>query len=195
MGKGEATRETILDAASRLARTVGLSGMTIGTLAASTELSKSGLYAHFRSKEALQLQVLEHAKGRFVAEVVSPALAAARGEPRVRALFDAKLRWNAQPGGCIFTSSAMELDDRPGPVRDRVVRDQRDWLDTLATVFHTGRTEGHFRADADPEQFAFELDGIMFSYHSFKRLLGDETAEARARRAFETLLDSVREAR
>jgi AcrR family transcriptional regulator len=192
VGKGEATREAILDAASRLARTVGLSGMTIGTLATSTELSKSGLYAHFRSKESLQLQVLEHAKSRFVAEVVSPALAAARGEPRVRALFDGKLRWNAQPGGCIFTSAAMELDDQPGPVRERVVRDQRDWLDTVATVFRTGLSEGQFRADVEPEQFAFELDGIMFSYHSFKRLLGDETAEARARRAFETLLDTVR---
>jgi AcrR family transcriptional regulator len=192
MGKGEATREAILDAAGRLARTVGLAGMTIGTLAASTELSKSGLYAHFRSKESLQLQVLEHAKSRFVAEVVSPALATTRGEPRVRALFDAKLRWNAQPGGCIFTSAAMELDDQPGPVRERVVRDQHDWLDTVAAVFGTGLTEGHFRPEAEPEQFAFEFDGIMLSYHSFKRLLGDEAAEARARRAFETLLDSVR---
>lgn len=192
MSKGEETREVILDAASRLARTVGLGGMTIGTLAANTDLSKSGLYAHFKSKESLQLQVLEHAKGRFVTEVIVPALAAPRGEPRVRALFERKVRWNAQPGGCIFTAAAIELDDQPGPVRDRVVRDQRDWLDTLAEVFRSGLTEGHFRADADPEQFAFELDGVMLSYHTCKRLLGDEAAEARARQAFESLLNTVR---
>lgn len=192
MSKGEATREVILDAASRLARTVGLGGMTIGTLAASADLSKSGLYAHFKSKESLQLQVLEHAKGRFVTEVIAPALAAPRGEPRVRALFEGKMRWNAQPGGCIFAAAAIELDDQPGPVRDRVVRDQLDWLDSLAEVFRSGLAEGHFRADADPEQFAFELDGVMLSHHTWKRLLGDEAAEARARRAFETLLNSVR---
>lgn len=192
MSKGEATREVILDAASKLARTVGLGGMTIGTLASSTELSKSGLYAHFKSKESLQLQVLEHAKGRFVASVIVPALAAPRGEPRVRALFENKIRWNAQPGGCIFTAATVELDDQPGPVRDRVVRDQRDWLETVAEVFRTGQAEGHFRDDVEPDQFAFELDGVMLSYHTYKRLLGDEAAGPRARRAFETLLAGVR---
>jgi AcrR family transcriptional regulator len=192
VSKGEETREVILDAACRLARTVGLGGMTIGTLAANTELSKSGLYAHFKSKESLQLQVLEHAKSRFVAEVIVPALAAPRGEPRVRAMFERKMRWNNQPGGCIFTAASSELDDQPGPVRDRVVRDQRDWLDTLAEVFRSGFKEGHFRPDADPDQFAFEVDGVMLSYHTSKRLLGDETAEARAKRAFETLLAAAR---
>jgi len=192
VSKGEATREAILAEASRLARTVGLGGMTIGTLAASTELSKSGLYAHFKSKESLQLQVLEHAKGRFVTEVIVPALATPRGEPRVRALFERKIRWNTQPGGCIFTAVAIELDDQPGPVRDRVVRDQQDWMDTVAEVFRTGRSEGHFRADVDPDQFAFEFDGVLLSFHTTKRLLGDATAEQRARRAFETLLTTVR---
>jgi len=192
VSKGEATRETILDTASRLARTVGFGGMSIGTLAASTDLSKSGLYAHFRSKESLQLQVLEHAKTRFLDEVIVPALATRRGEPRVRALFDNKLRWNAQPGGCIFNAAAIELDDQPGPVRDRTVRYQLDWLDTLAEVCRTGLAEGHFRPDADPEQLAFELDGVLLSHHSCMRLLGDDTAEARSRRAFETLLAAVR---
>jgi len=190
--KGEATRETILDAAGELARTVGFGGMTIGTLATSTRLSKSGLYAHFKSKESLQLQVLEHAKARFLREVVSPALAKPRGEPRVRALFDNKLRWNSQPGGCIFVAAASELDDQQGPVHDRVVRDQLDWVDTLAEVVRTGITEGHFRADTDQTQVAFELDGIMLAYHSCKRLLGDGAAEARANRAFEALLDRFR---
>ncbi len=192
MGKGEATREAILDAAGELARTVGFGGMTIGTLAAATQLSKSGLYAHFKSKESLQLQVLEHAKARFLREVVVPALGSPRGEPRVRAMFENKLHWNAQPGGCIFVSAASELDDQPGAVRDRVVRDHLDWLDTLAEVCRTGVSEGHFRDEVDPEQLAFELDGVLLSYHTCRRLLDDGTAGSRARTAFESLLDRVR---
>lgn len=192
MRKGEATRETILDAAGELASTVGFGGMTIGTLATVTQLSKSGLYAHFKSKESLQLQVLEHAKARFLREVIVPALAAPRGEPRVRAMFANKLHWNSQPGGCIFVAAASELDDQPGPVHDRVVRDQLDWVDTLAEVVRTGITEGHFRADTDPAQIAFELDGVMLAYHSCKRLLGDREAGPRARRAFDSILDRVR---
>jgi AcrR family transcriptional regulator len=190
VSKGEATREAILDAAGRLARHVGLGGMTIGTLAAETELSKSGLYAHFRSKEALQLAVLDHTRARFVAEVVAPALTAPRGEPRVRAVFENWLKWDAQPGGCLFVAASSELDDQPGPARDRLVRNQRDWLDTLAEVFRTGVSEGQF--DGDPEQFAFDLDGVMLSCHMSSRLLGDGSAEARARRSFESLLASVR---
>lgn len=192
MRKGESTREAILDEATRLARTVGLGGMTIGVLATQTHLSKSGLYAHFRSKESLQLQLLEHAKVRYVNEVIAPALAAPRGEPRVRALFDHWLKWDSAPGGCIFTAAASEVDDQPGPVRERVVRDQRDWLGTIAEVFRTGIAEGQFRADADPEQFAFALEGVMLSFHLTNRLLGEPQAEARARRAFEELLAAAR---
>jgi len=190
VSKGEATREAILDAAGRLAGHVGLGGMTIGSLASGTGLSKSGLYAHFRSKEALQVAVLEHTRARFVAEVVAPALTAPRGEPRVRAVFENWLKWDAQPGGCLFVAASSELDDQPGPVRDRLVRDQRDWLDTLAEVFRTGISEGQF--DGDPDQFAFDLDGVMLSCHMSSRLLGDGSAETRARRAFESLLASVR---
>lgn len=192
MGKGEATREAVLDAASRMARTVGLGGMTIGALATSTQLSKSGLYAHFQSKEDLQLQVLEHAKARYVAQVIAPALSAPRGEPRMRALFEHKLRWDSAPGGCIFTSAATELDDQPGPVRDRVARDERDWRDTIAEVFRTGIAEGHFRPEADPEQFAFDLEGVFLAHHLTHRLLDDTTADERARHSFEQLLTAAR---
>lgn len=192
MGKGDATREAILDEADQLARTVGLGGITIGALATNTRLSKSGLYAHFRSKESLQLQVLEHSRARYVAEVIAPALAAPRGEPRVRALFESWLRWDAAPGGCLITAAASELDDQPGPIRDRVARDLRDWLDTIAEVFRTGIAEGQFRADADPEQFAFDLEGVMLSYHLASRLLDDQHAAAKARRAFETLLSATK---
>jgi AcrR family transcriptional regulator len=192
MSKGEATREAILDTAGRLARSVGLGGITIGTLASSAELSKSGLYAHFRSKESLQVRILEHTRARFVAEVVAPALSAPRGEPRVRAVFESWLTWDRQPGGCLFVAASSELDDQPGPVRDRLVRYQQDWLDSLAEIFRTGLAEGHFRTGADPEQFAFELDGVMLSHHMSSRLLGDPRSAARARHAFEALLDRAR---
>lgn len=192
MGKGEATKEAILDEATRLARTVGLGGMSIGVLATNTQLSKSGLYAHFRSKESLQLQLLEHATVRYVGQVIAPALAAPRGEPRVRALFESWLHWSSAPGGCIFTAAASEVDDQPGPVRDRVAHAQRDWLGTIAEVFRTGIAEGHFRSDADPEQFAFDFEGVMLAFHMISRLLGDKQAEARARRSFEELLSTAR---
>ena len=192
MAKGAETREAILDTASRLARTVGLGGLTIGTLASSAELSKSGLYAHFKSKESLQIQILEHTRTRFVAEVLAPALAVPRGEPRVRALFENWLAWDGKEGGCLFVAASSELDDQPGPVRDTLVRYQQDWLDSLAEVFRTGLSEGHFKPDADPDQFAFEADGIMLSHHMSSRLLGDERSASRARHAFEALLDRAR---
>jgi AcrR family transcriptional regulator len=192
MSKGAETREAILDTASRLARSVGLGGITIGTLANTAELSKSGLYAHFRSKESLQLAILDHSRKRIVAEVLAPALTTPRGEPRVRALFENWLKWDSQDGGCVFVAASSELDDQPGPVRDRVVRCQQDWLDSLAEVFRTGVTEGHFRADVDPDQFAFEEDGVMLSYHMSNRLLSDRLSADRARHAFEALLDRAR---
>jgi AcrR family transcriptional regulator len=192
MGKGDETRQAVLDQAVEVARRVGLRGLTIGTLAEQTQLSKSGLFGHFRSKEALQLQVLEHARSSFEELVARPALRAPRGEPRVRALFDRWLAWDAMPGGCPFVAAATEFDDQPGPVRDRLVRDQRDLFDLVATVFRTGIAEGHFRADADPEDFAQDFTGIQLACHQNTRLLDDGRAEARARRAFERLLDHTR---
>ena len=194
MGKGDETRQAILDEATRVASRVGLQGLTIGALAAQTRLSKSGLFAHFHSKESLQVQVLEHAAAMFVDGVLRPALAAPRGEPRVRELFDRWLAWcgDLLPGGCVFIFATSEFDDEPGPVRDRLVRAQRDWMETVATVFRTGITEGQFRADADPDQFAHELYGIILAYHHARRLLRDPLAERRARTALDRLLDAAR---
>jgi len=195
MRKGEQTRAAILDHAVQLASAVGLEGLTIGRLAGEAALSKSGLFAHFASKEALQVQTLERAAERFVEVVVKPGLAARRGEPRVRELFERWLRWPAevpQPGGCIFVAASAELDDRPGPARDRLAQLQRDWLDVLAGAVRVARDEGHFRAEVDPEQFAFETYGIMLVTHLASRLLRDRQAVPRARRAFERLLESAR---
>jgi len=192
MGKGDDTRLVVLDQAVELVRQVGLNGLTIGTLAEKTELSKSGLFAHFRSKEALQLAVLEHARSRFEAMVMRPAVRAPRGEPRVREMFDLWLWWDALPGGCPFIAVSSEVDDQPGVVRDMVVRDQRDLFDAIVTIFRTGITEGHFRPDADPEQFAQDVYGVILARHHTLRLLGDNHAESRARRAFEVLLADAR---
>jgi AcrR family transcriptional regulator len=198
VAKGDNTRTAILDRGVRLATQVGLEGLTIGRLATELHLSKSGLFAHFRSKEALQIQVLDAAAERFVDEVVKPAVREPRGEPRVRALFDRWLGWarsNSGPGGCLFVAAAAELDDRPGPVRDRLVALQKGWLEMIAIVFRTGVTEGVFRTDLDPEEFAHDLYSVMLGFHHAKRLLNDPRAEARAQAAFGRLLAVARAAK
>lgn len=192
MGKGAETREGILDEAGLLAARIGLGGLTIGELAARTELSKSGLFAHFGSKEALQLQVLAHAVERIADNVVRPALREPRGEPRLRSLFERWLVWAGAAGGCPIMAATFEFDDQPGPVRDQVVAHQRDWLDTLTTIATTGVAEGHFRADLDTRQLAVDIEGVLVAYHLLSRLLGDAEAPQRARRSFEALLTAAR---
>ena len=193
LAKGAATKDAVLDEAVRIAGRVGLSGLTIGTLASATGMSKSGLFAHFGAKEALQLQVLARARDEFSDRVVRPAIRAPRGEPRVRALFEHWLKVGTEPGGpCLFASAGMEFDDQPGVVRDQVIRDHTDFAESVQQIFRTGISEGHFRADADDAQFQQDLMGIMLAvFHSY-RLLGDAQSEAHARTAFERLLDSVR---
>jgi AcrR family transcriptional regulator len=198
MSKGELTRQHILQHAASLASRVGLTGLSIGALAEELELSKSGLFAHFQSKEGLQLQLLEFAAGRFIEAVVRPTLSAPRGEPRVRALFENWMRWpkaSGLSGGCFFIAAAIELDDQPGPARARLVELQRDWMETIANTVRTAVGEQHFRKDLDPEQFAQDLYGILLGYQYMARLLGDPKAEARARRAFEALLGAARKPR
>lgn len=194
MGRpAEATRQNILTHAIDLASRVGLGGLTIGTLAGATGLSKSGLFAHFGSKDMLQVRVLEAASEQLIETVIKPALRAPRGEPRVRALFEAWLGWASERrGGCIFTAASFELDDQPGPARDALVKSQRDWLDTLAQAARISIREGHFKADLDAEQFAFELHGIMLATHELARLFQDPSYADRARKSFTQLLDASR---
>lgn len=196
MSKGDDTKQTILTYAAGLASQVGLTGLTIGALAEDLQLSKSGLFAHFRSKETLQVKVLDYAATHFTDAVVRPALKAPRGLPRMRALFEHWVGWEkaeSLPGGCVFVAAASELDDRPGLVRDRLVQLQREWLDVIATSLRKGIEAGAFRRDADPDQFAQDMYGIMLALHHHARLMGDLNAEKRARRAFETLLEAARQ--
>jgi AcrR family transcriptional regulator len=195
VGKGEVTRQAILERATALASRCGLEGVSIGHLAEDLGLSKSGLFAHFGAKETLQVEILRFAADRFVQAVVRPALAQPRGEPRVRAIFERWLGWSRShsvPGGCLFVAAASELDDRPGPARDELVRLQKEWMDGIAICFRSGISEGHFRADADPEQFAHDLYSVMLGYHHAQRLLRDPAADSRARASMEALLAAAR---
>ncbi len=193
MTKGEDTHATVLSAALSLATEEGLSGLTIGRLAEKVGMSKSGLFAHFASKENLQIEILKSAADRFVAQVVAPALKARRGEPRVVALFERWLAWkDILPGGCIFAVASVDLDDKPGPARDVLVATQKDWIDTVATAARIAVTEGHFRKDLDVEQFAHEVYCLGYGELQVARLLRDPKANQRARAALERLLRDAR---
>ncbi|HEX3551881.1 MAG TPA: TetR/AcrR family transcriptional regulator [Thermoanaerobaculia bacterium] len=191
MSKGEQTRQEIVERALALAGEVGLEGVSLGVLAASLNLSKSGLFAHFRSKEALQIEVLQRAIDDFIQDVVVPALRLPRGEPRLQRLFDLYLAWvhgNGRSGSCFFMALTHEYDDRPGPIRDLLVQSQRDWYGTIARAARTAVEEGHLRADLDLEQFAYEFVGIGMVFQQVSKLLENPRAEERARAAFATLL-------
>lgn len=192
--KGERTRAEIVEHAAVQARIVGLNELSIGQLSKELGLSKSGLFAHFGSKEALQLAIVDHTAHQFVDRVVRPALAEPRGEPRLRAAFERWMGWGVteeQRGGCLFVAASAELDDRPGPVRDRFVETQRDWLDTLAQIVRSGQADGRFSTAADPDQVAFELHGILLATHQAWRLFRDPAAQRRALAAFDRLIASL----
>lgn len=195
MAKGTETRNTILEQAMATSSRLGLDGLSIGTLARDVGLSKSGLFAHFGSKEELQLEVISAGVEKFIEAVVKPALAAPRGEPRVRALFEGWLGWPERedlPGGCPFMSAAYELDDRPGPVRDQFVIYQSQWLSAVARSATLAVDEGHFAKDLDAAQFAWEFQAILMAYHYYLRLLRDDRARERAEQAFERLIRDSR---
>lgn len=189
--KSSNTRETILDRSVELASRVGLSGLSIGSLAAEVEMSKSGLFAHFGSKEQLQLDTLQRAAERFVDRVVRPALAQDPGEPRVLALAERWIEWakSSYPrSGCLFVQAATEFDDQPGSVRELLVRQQRQWMDVLAGAAERASSAGHFRSDLDPRQFAYEIYAVMLGYYHQHRLLHDPLAEGRLRQSLDSLI-------
>ena len=193
MTKGQDTHASLVDAAISFASEEGLAGITIGKLADKVGMSKSGLFAHFSSKENLQVEVLKGAIDRFAVMVVSPALKAPRGEPRVTALFERWLAWKDMlPGGCIFAVASVELDDKPGPARDLLVASQRDWMETLATAARIAKKEVHFRRDLDVDQFAHEFYCLGLGQFHVSRLLRDPKSDRRARSAFDRLIRDAR---
>ena len=195
MTRSSQRRSEILAHAGQVATHVGLEGLTIGRLADDLRMSKSGLFAHFRSKEELQLHTVESERTRFIELVVRPVLAEPGGKARVQAVFDRWLAWRAsRPGGCFFAAASFELDDRPGPVRDLLARVQREWLDSLARIAGSAVSHGWFRASLDPDTWAWEFYGLMLSYHLAEQLLRDPGALRRVRLAFEELVARSRPA-
>jgi AcrR family transcriptional regulator len=188
--KGERTRAAILDEALRLVSKAGLDGLTIGSLADATGMSKSGLFAHFGSREELLLAVLAHGQAQFGEVVFQPAMAKPRGLPRLRAMFVNWLDWTESaelPGGCPMIGGASEFDDKPGPVRDRLAGGQRSWIETLKRAVRQAIEEGQLVQDTDPEQIAFEMFGIALVVHHHRRLLGYKKARERALAALDSL--------
>jgi AcrR family transcriptional regulator len=195
MSKGTDTRARIVETALRSASIDGIEGITLGKVASDVGMSKSGLFAHFDSKETLQVQVLNAAAEKFREVVVAPAFAAPRGVPRLRALFEHWLAWEQHeslPGGCIFMHAAAELDDRPGLARDALVLWQQRWVDTLTRAVQLTVDAGHFRKDVDPALFAFQLFGIVLGYYHTSRLLRDSAARSKAIESFDALVNNAR---
>jgi len=188
-------REAILDQGLELASVVGISGLTIGTLAKHVGLSKSGLYAHFSSKQALQMQLLEHAGEYLHRAVIGPAFERRGGDARVEALVENWIDWasgEVLPGGCVLLAASLEYDDIPGPERERIAALQRDWIGSLALAARSAIEDGLYRADLDCERFAFEAFGLLVSLHIHVRLLEDERAVQWTRSAFESLRHGAR---
>jgi AcrR family transcriptional regulator len=193
--KGDRTRAAILDHAVDIASLEGLEGLTIGRLAENLGMSKSGLFAHFGSKEELQLATLEAAGERFLDQVFRPALKAPRGYPRLLALCDGWLEYverDVFPGGCFFAAASFEFDGRSGPVRDAVEATMNDWVAAIETAIRMAKQEGHLRADVDPAQIAFEINALFFGANFAHNLRKDKRSLDKARVAIGQRLEGLR---
>ena len=194
MTKGDETKTAILDMAFNMASKLGFEGVTIGILAKATKMSKSGLFAHFQSKENMQVEILKHAGGIFSENVVIPALRTEAGITRVKALVENWNLWTAKlSGGCIFVSASTEFGNREGAVRDYLLRQQGAWLGCLRKVAQSAIKTGEFRSDIDSEQFAFELYSLLLGFHFYHRLLHDEDIGSRQTHALDQLLNNYRQ--
>jgi AcrR family transcriptional regulator len=193
--KGERTKQGILEHAVDLASVEGLEGLTIGRLADDLGMSKSGLFAHFGSKEELQLAAIEAARERFVEEAFRPALKEPRGYPRLLALCRSWLAYVKRgvfPGGCFFAAASFEFDGRPGPVRDAIAAAMKTWMQSLETAIRMAQDEGHIDPEIEPAQLAFELNAFFFGANFSFNLQHDRRAFEHARVAIETRLEGVR---
>ena len=188
--KGRQTRAAILDSALTLASSMGIEGLSIGVLADQMQMSKSGVFAHFGSRDELQISVIREYHARFEEEVFFPAMRLPRGMPRLRSLFE---RWFKRVSvevdlGCIYISGAVEFDDRPGPVRDALVSMVQAWQLALVKAIDLAIEEGHLRADTDAQQLLFEVHGLILALHHDARFLRSAGALKRARVALDRVV-------
>jgi AcrR family transcriptional regulator len=192
--KGESTRAAIIEQALSIARREGLEGLTIGALAERLDMSKSGVFAHFGSREELQLAVLKEYAVRFVDAVLRPAVGRPRGLPRLRAVLDNWLAHLAEEieAGCILIAGASEYDDRPGPLHDALVAIIEGWKDELLRAIRLAQREGHLDRRADAQQMVFEIYGLMLMLHQDARLLHSGDSVPRARAALARVIEAAR---
>jgi AcrR family transcriptional regulator len=186
------TRERILHHGLALMSQSGLTGVTLGVLAEQVGMSKSGLFAHFRSKEEVQIELLSHMAEFAAAHVIEPSMAAAQGLPRLRALVRNWFGWAQRaglPGGCPVAAGLFEFDDVEGRVRNKILEMEAQWRRLLTDLVQRAVALGHLRRDLDVDQFVWELCGIYLGHHATHRFLRSADADSRAQRAFRALLD------
>jgi AcrR family transcriptional regulator len=189
--KGEKTKATIIDAALGLATQIGLEGLSIGALAEVAQMSKSGVFAHFGSREELQISVVREYFTRFEQEVFYPALSAERGLPRLQALFANWMKRTSVEidSGCIFISGAVEFDDRPGPVRDAIASSVNTWLAAMRRAVVQAQELGHLQTQANPDQVLFEIHGLILALHYEARFLKTPGSIDRAVQGFRSIIE------
>ncbi|WP_407714313.1 TetR/AcrR family transcriptional regulator [Comamonas testosteroni] len=190
LAKGQQTKATIVEAALNLATHIGLEGLSIGAIAELTGMSKSGVFAHFGSREELQISVVHEYHDRFEQEVFYPAIEAPRGIPRLRELFGNWMKRTSMEidSGCIYISGAVEFDDRTGPVRDALAESVSTWLAAMRRTIVQSQECGDLRADADASQLLFEIHGLILALHYEARFLHSEGSIERAHAGFNNIL-------
>lgn len=193
MTKGIATKENIIHAAFDFTSRFGLESLSIGELAKLVGMSKSGLFGHFNSKEALQMKVLDYAADNFIRNVVRPAVRSPRGKARIYALAEQWQKWASSKlaGGCPIIAATVEYDDRPGKIRDHLQALQGEMINTFSRSAKIAVEEGEFKKSLDCEQFAYEFYANMMAYHVFTRLLRDRTAKQRFQTTLEQLIENA----
>lgn len=192
MAKGNRTRNEILEIAVQIASVEGLEGISLGRLAKQVGMSKSGLFAHFRSKRHLQRAVVETARSMFIQEVIEPAQRAPSGIKRLQRLAESWLSYaerNVFQGGCFFLAASLEFDSRPGPLRDRITEIMEEWLHLLEKEVRQARANQELVESTDPAQLAFEINSQMMGANWAFQLLGARKAFARAKTAIVERLD------
>jgi AcrR family transcriptional regulator len=192
MGNAVSTRERILDQGLALISQAGLEGVTLGVLADQVGMSKSGLFAHFKSREEVQVSLLEHTAEVGAKHIVAPAMSVPEGLPRLKALVKNWFGWAPRaglPGGCPVAAGMFEFDDVESPVRDKIEEMEAEWRKLLTGVVQQAAALGHLRSNLDSDQFVWELCGIYLSHHAAQRFLKSPDADRRAQTAFAALLE------
>jgi AcrR family transcriptional regulator len=189
MSKGKDTKLEILEKGLDMASQVGLEAISIGSLAKAMKMSKSGLFAHFNAKENLQIEILGYAARLFADKVIRPSLQVKRGISRIRALVENWINWSSKlSGGCIFVSASIDFSERVGNVRNHLLLQQEQWIDTLRRIGQSAVKAGEFQTDSDCDQFAYDLYSLLLGFHYYDRLLQNPKISQHNEKAIEQLL-------